>query len=80
MGHSGLWATGLGAVLSVPQGELGSRTQQCFITGLGIMVKCSRVQTSCWALHRITHFTSSSTPRPPYAEKAWKEINHSLKQ
>ena len=41
MGHRGLWATGLGAVLSVPQGELGSHPQQCFMTGLGIMVQCS---------------------------------------
>lgn len=49
-----------GAVLSVSQGELGSRTQQCFITGLGIMVMLCFY---CASVHRVLQ-APSSTPQP----------------
>lgn len=75
---SGLRATGLGPVPSVPQRELGSHLQQRFRTGFSIKAEHSRVQTSCWPVYHITHFTPSSTGSPPHAEKAWKEVHHGL--
>lgn len=75
---SGLHATGLGPVPSVPRRELGSHLQQRFRTGFNIKAKHSRVQTSCWPVYHITRFTPSSTGSRPHAEKAWKEVHHGL--